>query len=95
MDELVDLSGIRRVELAGRLVRDEQLRTMCECRTDRNALLLSARELRRPRVAAVEQPDALEQPVGDPVSLRRCRPQQPQTQADELPAVSSGAKARV
>ena len=46
-DQLVDLRRVRGVELAGRLVGDEELRPVRERRADRDALLLAARELRR------------------------------------------------
>jgi hypothetical protein len=61
-DERVDLGGVRGIELSGRLVGDEsrgrcasaaQIATRCCCRPT----------ARRQRRAAVEQADALEQPV--------------------------------
>ena len=55
------LAGGLRVEVARRLVGDEELRAIGQRRAERDALLLSARELGRPGVGAVEQADALEQ----------------------------------
>ena len=46
--ELEDLAAGLRVEVAGRLVRKQDRRLRDERARDRNALLLSARELRRP-----------------------------------------------
>ena len=71
-EEREHLAGRVRVEVARRLVGDQEPRAIGERGAERDALLLSARELRRPGVGAVEQPDALEQltGAGAPLALR-------------------------
>ena len=49
------------VEVAGRLVRDEELRPVRERGAERDPLLLAARELARQRIGAIEEADPLEQ----------------------------------
>ena len=53
-DRLVDPAGVRSVELAGRLVREQEPRAMRERGADRNALLLASGELARMGLRAVE-----------------------------------------
>src|SRR5206468_5638914 len=62
-DQLVDDRGVLRVELAGRLVREQELRAMCQCRAERDPLLLAAGELVRIGAGPVREPD-LAQEVG-------------------------------
>ena len=93
-DQRVDLLGIRRVELAGRLVGDEEPRAVRERGADRDALLLAARELCRQRIRAVEQADAFEQAVGGALALRALDAEQREAQRDELPHASARARAR-
>src|SRR5439155_15190791 len=59
----VDAAGVLGIELAGRLVGDQQLRTMSERRAEGDALLLAAGELERPRILAFREADALEELV--------------------------------
>ena len=84
-DERVDLRRVRGVELAGRLVGDEEPRPVRERRTDRDALLLAAGELRGQRIAPVEEADALEQVVGDALPLHALDTEQRKPERDELP----------
>ena len=58
----------RRVEVAGRLVREQHARARDERARDRDPLLLAARELRRPVPAAIGDPDRLEQLL-EPLAL--------------------------
>ena len=68
-DQLVDLCGVRRVELTRRLVGDEEPRPVREGGADRDALLLAARQLARERIPVVGKADTLEQPIRDAVAL--------------------------
>src|SRR5919199_4861722 len=60
-DRVVDEPGAGRVELAGRLICEEQAWPVREGRRDGDTLLLPARQLGRPGVAFATEPDALEQ----------------------------------
>src|SRR5207244_4703994 len=81
---LVDECRVRRVELAGRLVGEQQARAVRERRADGDPLLLAARELARPGASLLREPDALEQVVrpAQPLASRCSR--EPELQADEL-----------
>src|SRR5581483_4130157 len=83
-DERVDLVGRLGVELPRRLVGEEDARLVRECRAERDPLLLTARELRRPPVALVREADAREEVVGtcEPCVLGRAA--QPELERDEL-----------
>ena len=87
-DELGDqrqhLARGRRVELAGRLVGDQERRPARERRAERDPLLLAARELARMRVAAVAEADALEQLVGPRITRGAGLAGQPELDPDEL-----------
>ena len=63
-----------RVEVAGRLVADDQLRVGGERARDRDALLLAAGELRRQVVGLVAEADQVEVAAGDARSARACEP---------------------
>ena len=63
-DELEHAARRLSVELAGRLVGHEEPRTVRERGTERDPLLLAAGELARPRVAPIDEADALQQLVG-------------------------------
>ena len=63
-EHVVDLVGGGGVELAGRLVGEEDPRPVGERRAERDALLLAAGQLGRPTVALLAETDALEQLVG-------------------------------
>src|ERR671937_2284476 len=67
--ELEDLAARRRVEVAGRLVGEDDRRTADERASNRDALLLAAGELRRPVRTAVGQADAVEQ-LFHPLGIR-------------------------
>jgi len=68
--------GTLGIELACRLVHEEQPRSVSDRCTDGDALLLAAGEHPRPIVSAVAQADALEQLVGGAVGVcRRCAAQ--------------------
>ena len=72
-DQRVRRRRVRGVELARRLVRDQQARPVRERGGERDPLLLAARELGRIRVAPVGEADAFEQLVraGMPLGARR------------------------
>jgi hypothetical protein len=89
-DRVVDEPRTCGIELTGRLVREKEARAMCQRCCDRDALLFTARELRRSCVALVREADALEQVVGSPVSLGRGRAGQSELQADQLPRAELG-----
>ena len=74
-EQVVGEHRVLAVELAGRLVGQQQLRPVGQRGAHGDALLLAARELRRPRLAAVAEPDALEQLVraGQALPSRRAR----------------------
>ena len=74
----------RRVELAGRLVRDQECGPGRKRCAERHALLLAAGELTRMRVAAVAEPDALEQLVRACIALFPADAGQPELNPDEL-----------
>ena len=92
--ERVDLRRVRRVELAGRLVGDEEPRPVRERGAERDALLLAAGELARERVAPVEQADALEQRVGGALALGARRRRAGRAGARRARAPSARARAR-
>ena len=71
-EERVDGCGAELVELARRLVGDQEPRPVGERRAERDALLLAARQLTGVRVRAVAQADALEELVrpGEALLLR-------------------------
>ncbi len=91
----VDLRRVRRVELARRLVGDEEPRPVRERGADRDALLLAAGELRRERLALVEQARRARAAVGDPLALGAEAPSSPSRSPTSSRAASSGASARV
>ena len=70
-EQLEDLAARPRVEVAGRLVGEDDLRPGDERARDRDALLLSARQLRRTMVEPVFEPDRLDQLI-EP-ACRACR----------------------
>ncbi len=84
-EQPVDRARRARVELAGRLVGQEQRGLMNERRAGRDALLLAARELRRRIVGALRKAHGVEQregalpplaaarPLRAPAAERRCR----------------------
>ena len=78
------LAGGVRVEVARGLVGDEELRAIGQRGAERDALLLSARELGRPGVGAVEQPDALEQLPSSNTALALRYARKPERHGDEL-----------
>ena len=73
-----------RVELTRRLVGDQQVRAACERSTERDALLLAARELAGMRVAAAGQADPRKQLVGTGVAPGTWLPGEAELDADEL-----------
>ena len=94
-EHVVDLVGGRAVELAGRLVGEEDLRPVGERGAERDALLLAARQLGRvARSRFVGEADALEQLVGAAQALARRGAAQPELQRDELARASARARAR-
>ena len=94
-EELVDDRRVRVVELAGRLVGDQEPRPVGERSAQRDALLLAAGQLAGMSVRAVAQTDALEQ-----LACARARrsplvtPARPSGTATSSSAVSSPASAR-
>ena len=74
----------RRIELAGRLVRDQERGPGRKRCAERDALLLAAGELARMRVAAVAEPDALEQLVRARIARLLRDAGQPELDPDEL-----------
>ncbi len=74
-----------RVELACRLVGDQQVRASCQRRTDRDPLLLASGKLTRVRVAPGAQADPREQLVGARLAPRARLAGEPELDADELP----------
>ena len=59
-----DRLGLDVVEVRRRLVGEQQRRIVSEAAGDGDSLLLTARQLRRPMVGPIGQPDDLEQFVG-------------------------------
>ena len=59
--EIRDLCAAAAVQIAGRLVRQNQGRVVDQCPCDGNALLLASRQLGRPMSRAIHEPDAPEQ----------------------------------
>ena len=70
------------VELAGRLVREEEPGTMCERCRDCNALLLAAGELGGTGTSLVGETDAVEQLVGTALTLARSAPRETELESD-------------
>ena len=66
------LAGLR-VELAGRLVREQEPRPVGQRPRDRDPLLLAARQLVRPVARPLGEPDELQQ-LGDPARRARAGP---------------------
>ncbi len=66
-----DRLGGRRVELARRLVGEQQRRARRERDGERDALLLAARELVAEGVATSREPDPLQQLLDAPLSIRQ------------------------
>ena len=83
-DQLEENSRVCAIELAGRLVGEEESRPMRQGGADRNTLLLSAGELVRPRRAPVEEANTLEQRVRTPEPRGARLAAQPQRNSDEL-----------
>src|SRR6185295_12949520 len=73
-----------RVELTRRLVGDQQVRAPRERRADRDALLLSARELTGMRIAAALQADPREELVRTRLAPRTGLAGEAELHADEL-----------
>ena len=67
-----DLLAVRGVEVAGRLVGQDQLGLADQGAGDGDALLLAARQLRRPMLGAVRDADLVEHSL-DPLPALRCR----------------------
>src|SRR5262249_4028486 len=82
--------GRRGVELAGRLVREQQRRPVRERRAAADALLPTAGELPRPGAAAIAEPDALEQLVGGAFGLARVAAEQTELEPDRVAAREVG-----
>ena len=61
LEQADDLPAGGLVELAGRLVREQQRRAVGERARDRDALHLAAGQLRRPMIAPCARPDVVEQ----------------------------------
>ena len=94
-DQLVDDGCVLRVELAGRLVGEQEPRAVGERGAERDPLLLAAGELVRVGVEPVFETDLAEQLGG---RLRRSRGDSPASASrseTSSPAVSSGASACV
>ena len=72
IEERRDLFAGRFVELAGRLVGEQQPRAVGERARDRDALHLAAGELRRPMVGAGGEADVLEQLASFAAAVRAC-----------------------
>src|SRR5581483_4660165 len=83
-DQRVDLRRVRCIELAGRLVGDEEARGVCERGADGDALLLAARELARQRVRPAGEPHPLEQPRSHALPLASVDTLQREAKPDEL-----------
>src|SRR3954471_13232293 len=86
-DRVVDEARARLVELAGRLVREQQPRPVRKRRAERDPLLLAARELPRPRAELVAEADAPQQVLG---ARRPLAALGAKAQADELARVELG-----
>src|SRR5947209_3860406 len=84
VEHRVHLVGGRGVELARRLVREEDLRTVRERCAERNTLLLAAGERRGMAVTLPRKADAFEQLVCAREPRRARRTAQPELQRDEL-----------
>ena len=85
-DQGVHERGRCLVELARRLVGEQQPRPVRERRAQRDALLLAAREAPGQLVGAIRQADALEQRAGALVPLGRSDAAQRERQLDRLAA---------
>ena len=72
------------VEVAGRLVRDEELRLVRQRGAERDALLLASRELAREGVGTIEQPDPLQELAGSDQRRVGWNGGEPERQGDEL-----------
>ena len=83
-DQVEHVTRRRRVELAGRLVGDQQVGPG-QRRTEGDALLLAPGELTRVRVAPGGKADPLEQLVGAPLASRPRYAGEPELDSDELP----------
>ena len=83
-DQREHLARRRGVELARRLVGDQERRPARERRAERDPLLLAAGELARMSAAAVAEADALQQLVGPRVASRPGLARQPELDPDEL-----------
>ena len=83
-DRVVDEAGVRRVELPGRLVCEEQAGTVCDRRRHRDSLLLAARQFRRACVALVGEADSFEKLIRTTLPLGRRRPRQAELEGDQL-----------
>ena len=104
-----DVPAVRAVEIAGRLVGQDQRRIVGQRARDRDALLLAARELRRVVMPAIVQPDFVEQrlrarrripPAGDlhrhqDVLERRQRRHQVEELEDEADLLAAQPRQRV
>jgi hypothetical protein len=77
-----DLQRQIRVEVAGRLVRDQQRRTRRDRAGDADALLLAGRQHDRRQVFLAEQADLVERRAHPPARLAAARPGDDQRQGD-------------
>ena len=71
MQQVDDLAAGLGVEVAGRLVGEDDQRPLGERPRDRDALALAARELRRPVGEPVAEPDPLERGRAPPRAAAR------------------------
>ena len=92
-EQIDDLPAGGAVEIAGRLVGEQDRRIVGERARDRDALLLAARELRRIVMPAVRQPDVREQRRGR-APARRARRRSPSARGRSRAPSATGAGGR-
>jgi hypothetical protein len=90
-EQLVDERRIDRVELTGRLIREQELRAVRERGADGDPLLLSTRKLAGAAQALVCETDALEELVGSLLSRRPLGARQSELKSDQV----SGSQVRI
>src|ERR1051325_7443282 len=90
VEEVHDLARHERVEVAGRLVREDQLRRRGQHARDGHALLLPARELRRQVVQARGQADHVHRFLDAVLALERGEPAVAQRDVDVVEDVEVG-----
>ena len=83
-EQAVDDGGASLVELAGRLVGDQQPRSTREGSAERDALLLTAGQLGRPSGGAIAQPHPLEERMGPSEAIAVGDASQPERYRDQL-----------